>query len=259
MPCFVEPFAQILSTHDGSSVELRREAEAVDHLNFAATRPKSETPSRTQAASDAPGRACPLTTRWIRREPPCRRRTRTAPTSGCSAHCSKFIARFQGGRATLHVDVGATAPRPIRDFSNGVVHEPRQGAFRYVWASKRWSRILSRRTGPSTSARSPATLRFDAPSRALLVRHRVDAPLASSGIPSFTGACFSATRRRSSLTAQVRAVANGEILPTMHRIARELWISSSRLSSRPSVFELIRSSRAIQVHRRPASQTRQVR
>ena len=108
----------------------------------------------------------------------------------------KVHCEVEGDRATVHVDVGSTAPRPICDFAMSAwftnhVREP----LRDVSGVECWFSYPEPRNRTEYERTfSPATLRFDARCCAFsFARERLDAPLATSD-PSFT--CSFATTRR---------------------------------------------------------------
>jgi AraC-like DNA-binding protein len=250
---FVEPFAQILSTYDGCSVESLAKWKAVDPAGRISAAAADEWTVRQVRRTGDPdlglkagrsmllGRAGPLdyamhSAASLRQAADVARRYARLFSDRLEVHCE-----IKGGRATVHVDVGATAPRPIRDFAMSAwftnhVREP----LRDVSGVECW---FSHPEPPDRTEYertfSPATLRFDAPSCAFsFATERFDAPLASSDPVLHVLLCEHAALvlqrlcAGSSLTAQVRDAANREFLrgrPTMHRIARELWISSRTL------------------------------
>ena len=148
---------------------------------------------------------------------------------------------IEGDRATVHVDVGSTAPRPVCDFAMSAwftnhIREP----LRDVSGVECWfSHPEPRNRTEYERTFSPATLRFDARCCAFsFAKERFDAPLATSDpvlhvlLCDHTAFAFQRLCQRNSLVARVRDVANRESLrgrPTMHLVARELRISSKTL------------------------------
>jgi AraC-like DNA-binding protein len=250
---FVEPFAQILSTYDGYSVESLAKWKAVDPASRISAAAADEWTVRQVRRTGDPdlglkagrsmplGRAGPLayamhSAASLRQAADLARRYARLFSDRLEVHCE-----IEGGRAMVHVDVGPTAPRPIRDFAMSAwftnhVREPlRDVSGVECWFShpEPQDRTEYERTF------SPATLRFDAPCCAFsFATERFDAPLASSDpvlhvlLCEHAGFAFQRLCAGSSLTAQVRHVANPVFLrgrPTMHRIARELGISPRTL------------------------------
>ncbi len=149
----------------------------------------------------------------------------------------------EGHRATVHLDLGPAAPRPMADFAMGAwfknhIREPLRGDS----SLECW---FEHSEPPDTTEYertfAPAALRFGAPCYAFFfAREYLDAPLGSADPVVHAVLCEYAATRVGQLSSRgyagrVREIANRQSLhgvPTVFSAARELRMSSRTLARR---------------------------
>ncbi len=256
VPCysarFVEPFAQVLSTHECYSVRALARLRAIDPATrIPAAVANDWTVRQVERTGDADlglkagrsmllGRAGALdyamnSARTVRKSIAVARRYRRLFSDLLDIHCE-----VEGRRATVHVHGGPAAPEAVQDFAMSAwftnhLREPLGDISRVeCW--------FSHPRPPDTTEYertfAPASLRFNAPRYAFSFdREYLDAPLASADAVLHVVLCEYAAlsfRRLTerSLAGEVRDFAGQELTrgrPTMYSVARELRMSSRTL------------------------------
>jgi AraC-like DNA-binding protein len=260
VPCysarFVEPFVQVLSRYECFAAESLNKLKAIDPATRIPAAVANELAARQVKQTGDPdlglkaGRAMPLG-----RAGALDYAMHSAATVRDAIDVAERYARLfsdllsiqlevDGDRATVRVEVGIPAPRPVPDFTLS------------AWFTNHTSRALldagrlecwfahSKPADTTEYERTfaPATLRFDAPCYGFSFgREVLDAPLASADpvlhgvLCEHVALSLAQLSKRRTLAARVREIAMRELLqgtPTVFSVARQLRMSARTLGRR---------------------------
>ena len=260
VPCysarFVAPFVQVLSTYECFSVESLNKLKAIDPATRIPAAVANELATRqVEQTGDADlglkaGRAMPLgrggaldyamhSAATVREAIDVADRYTRLFSDLLSIHLD-----LDGDRATVRVDVGPAAPRPVPDFTmsawftNHTIKPLHDAGRLECW----FAHPKPQDTTEYDRTFAPATLRFDAPSYGFSFgREYLDAPLASADpilhgvLCEHVALTLNQLSRRRTLAARVREISMRELLqgtPTVFSVARQLRMSARTLGRR---------------------------